>query len=294
MQNVETRVVTIIITYNGSKWIKKCLEQLFQSSVSSDVIIVDNNSTDNTLEIIRPFLDKIELIQLPANLGFGGANNIGIRRALKDGYSHIFLLNQDAYVQDDCISKLLSTAIQNPNYGIISPIQLDSTGQSMDQVFENQISKYYNPDPGVLLKELNKKIIAEIVEVRFVGAAAWLLSAEMVRKVGVFHPTFFHYGEDNNFAARVQHFGYKIGVQVTTAMIHDRKARDKTQFLSVKLRSFPLHQLLDIRKPLAIAWLVGYNQLMRTWKKLHKASGDKEKNSFWKSGNGSSPSLKKL
>lgn len=288
-----TKVATIIITYNGSYWIRKCLEHLFQSSETSHLIIVDNNSTDDTIEIIRPFLGKIELIQLPSNLGFGGANNIGIQRALELGFSHIFLLNQDGYVQKDCISKLLSASLLSPQFGILSPIQLDTTGQAMDPVFQGQVAKYYAPDTGNLLKELTKEKAAEPLEVRFVGAAAWFLTSELIKKVGLFHPVFFHYGEDNNFAARAQYFGFKIGIQVTAAMIHDRKSRKKSKFLPIKLRSFPLHQLLDIRKPFAIAWMVAYYQLIRTWKKLQKASGNKHKNQFLETRNWFFADLKK-
>jgi GT2 family glycosyltransferase len=154
---------------------------------------------------------------------------------------------------------------------------LDATGKAMDPVFKGQVAKHYAPDPDNLVEELTKEKAAEPVEVRFVGAAAWFLSSEMIKKVGLFHPVFFHYGEDNNFATRAQYFGFKLGIQVTSAMIHDRKLRKKAQFLPIKLRSFPLHQLLDIRKPFALAWMVAYYQLMRTWKKLHKASGNKHK-----------------
>lgn len=279
------KVATIIVTYNGSPWIKKCLEQLFQSSVDSHLIIVDNNSTDDTLEIIKHFHDRIELIQSSSNLGFGGANNIGIQRALELGYSHIFLLNQDAYVQKDCISKLLSTSLQSPQFGILSPVQLDASGNALDPVFQIQVSKYYAPDTDSLIKELTKEKPSEPIEVRFVGAAAWFLTSEMINKVGLFHPVFFHYGEDNNFAARAQYFGFRIGIQVTTAMIHDRKPRKKSKFLPIKLRSFPLHQLLDIRKPFAVAWMVAYYQLMRTWKKIQKTSGDKYKTQYLETRN---------
>jgi GT2 family glycosyltransferase len=274
------KVATIIVTYNGANWIRKCLEHLFESSVTSHLIIVDNSSTDDTLEIIKPFHDRIELIQSPSNLGFGGANNIGIQRALELGYSHIFLLNQDGYVQKDCISKLLSTSLCSPQYFILSPIQLDATGQAMDPVFKGQVAKSYSPDTKRLIKELSKENAIEPIEVRFVGAAAWFLSSDMIKKVGLFHPVFFHYGEDNNFAARAQYFGFKIGIQVTTAMIHDRKPRDKAQFLPIKFRTFPIHQLLDIRKPFALAWMVAYYQLIRNWKKLRKTSGDKYKSQF--------------
>lgn len=274
------RIVTIVITYNGSRWIKKCLEHLIDSSVSSDIILVDNKSTDDTIEIIKPYLQQVELIQLESNLGFGGANNIGVKRALSAGYSHIFLLNQDAYVRQDCISKLLATSLQNPEYGIISPIQLDTSGQGMDMVFKNQIKKHYNPDSNKLLKTLKQENINDVVEVRFVGAAAWFLSSDSIKKVGLFHPIFFHYGEDNNYGARVQYFGFKIGLQVTAAMIHDRNPRNNAKFLPIKLRSFPVHQLLDIRKPFVLAWIVGFHQLIRTWNKLRKVSGGKEKNLF--------------
>jgi len=273
-------VATIIVTYNGSKWIEKCLKNLLASTESTQIIIVDNNSSDNTIGLIKPYLNNIELIRLSANLGFGGANNIGIQWALSHGFSHFFLLNQDAYVQEDCISKLLYTALENPEYGIISPVQLNPTGIALDSVFSNQVKKYFNPDNTTLLGELAKRNPAKPVNIRFVGAAAWFLSAELIRKVGFFHPVFFHYGEDNNYAARAQYFGFNIGVQVTTAMIHDRAPRDKVEFLPVKLRSFPLHQLLDIRKPFIIGWMVGLYQLLRTWSKLKKISGDRYKELF--------------
>ncbi|MGY6742009.1 MAG: glycosyltransferase family 2 protein [Cecembia sp.] len=276
-----SNLATIIITYNGSKWIRKCLEHLYDSSVTSHIIIVDNNSTDNTIEVLEPFLEKIELIQLPTNLGFGGANNIGIKRAIESGYSHFFLLNQDAYVQKDCISKLLDSAKSYPDYGIISPIQLNSREEDMDSVFYDQIKKYYDPGKLDLFKAFNNEKIEEPVAVRFVGAAAWFISLDLIKKVGFFHPVFFHYGEDNNYAARAQFFGFKIGIQVATAMIHDRKPRVKSQFLSIKLRSFPLHQLLDIRKPFLVGWIVGFYQLLRTWKKLKKISGEKHKDIFF-------------
>jgi len=277
------RVATIIVTYNGSKWIKKCLEHLFESTIIPTIIIVDNNSTDDTMEVLRPFLEKIDLIQLPSNLGFGGANNIGMQRASELGYSHFFLLNQDAYVQKDCVSKLLETSISNPDYGIVSPVQLDQKGVAMDPVFYRQVYQYYDPSKEKLFNEFRRITSAKPIEVRFVGAAAWFLRADLVKKTGFFHPIFFHYGEDNNFAARAQYFGFKIGIQITTNVIHDRKPRENVGFLPVKLRSFPVHQLLDIRKPFVIGWIVGFYQLIKTWEKLKKTDGMKYKKQFLES-----------
>lgn len=279
------KVITIIVTYNGSKWIRKCLQCLINNTIKTDIMVLDNNSSDNTLDVIDPFLDKIELIKLPSNLGFGKANNIGIQKALDKGYSHFFLLNQDAYVKEDTIAKLLATSSQNPEYGIISPLQLNISENALDEVFENQVKKYYQPGFDQLREDLTKKSISEVKEVKFAGAASWFMTSELLKKVGLFHPKFYHYGEDNNLAARAQYFGFKIGIQVSTSMVHDRKPRDASKYLPTKLRTFPLHILLDIRKPFLVAWLVGYYQLIHIWTKLQKISEQKYESLFLETKN---------
>ncbi|UJP64204.1 glycosyltransferase family 2 protein [Mongoliitalea daihaiensis] len=267
-------ILTIIVTFNGARWIETCLRSLSESTLDSDILIIDNNSTDNTVDIIRSNSVDVQLIQSSTNLGFGGANNIGLLQAIKQGYDYVFLLNQDAYVAKDCLEKLYKSSLNSPTFGIISPIQLQPDGQNMDVVFENQVKKHYHPTTEVLLENQTQKNIQDLHEVRFVGAASWFVTRELIKKVGLFNPFFHHYGEDNNFAARAQYFGFKIGVQVTTSIIHDRKPRKKSDFLPVRLRTFPLHQLLDIRKPFVIAWLVGYHQLGRTSKKLRQLHGN--------------------
>ena len=70
----------IIVTYNGSKWIRQCLNSVCSSSIVPHCIVVDNNSSDNTVDIIKQHYHDVELVQLKSNLGFGGANNIGFHQ----------------------------------------------------------------------------------------------------------------------------------------------------------------------------------------------------------------------
>lgn len=78
------KVNTIIVTYNGAQWIEKCLDSLHECKVKTHILIVDNASTDNTLSIIREKYPEVELIESAKNLGFGKANNIGLRKALDE------------------------------------------------------------------------------------------------------------------------------------------------------------------------------------------------------------------
>lgn len=84
------------------QWLQKCLD----SCKGYQVIIVDNNSTDGTVSFIKENFPNIHLIPQTENLGFGQANNIGIKYALEQRAEYVFLLNQDAYLQEGCLGNL--------------------------------------------------------------------------------------------------------------------------------------------------------------------------------------------
>lgn len=93
------KVVVVIVTYNGTEWIEECLHSLRNSTLECTIIVVDNNSSDHTLDIIRDQFPAIKTIPQDTNLGFGRANNIGISYALKQRTEYVFLLNQDTKVE---------------------------------------------------------------------------------------------------------------------------------------------------------------------------------------------------
>ena len=109
------KIYSIIVTYNGMIWIEKCLKSVVDQS---EVIVVDNNSSDNTLNHIKQYFPSVKILPQSENLGFGKANNIGISYALNNGAEAVFLLNQDAHVEKECIDKLVKAHIENPEFGI--------------------------------------------------------------------------------------------------------------------------------------------------------------------------------
>lgn len=272
-------VYTIIVTYNGARWIDRCMQQLLESNMPTGIVVVDNASTDNTLDLLKKYEGRFELIRSQKNLGFGGGNNIGIQHALAAGADYIFLLNQDAYAEKDCIAQLVKSLEENNSYGIISPLQLDSSGEYLDTAFK----KYM---PASLPEDAIRKIIKErnsdIVPIRFVNAAAWMIPASALRKVGLFHPAFAHYGEDNHYCSRMQYHGFKTGIDCAAAVIHDRgnDPKDEKKHLLRQLRTVPLYTLLDIRKHFLLAWLLGYKKLKRIKKKLGGSISEEAKHVY--------------
>lgn len=230
-------IYVIIATYNSMKWINKCLHNVLQSDIKLHIILVDNCSTDKTVEFVKSNYPGIDLIQTNENLGFGRANNIGIQKAIENNADYVFLLNQDGYVEKDTIKKLVEFHASHPEYGVLSPQQKNGNGSGLDSKFEN-----------IVLKQCLTNTFEEsgrtIHDVSFVMAAFWLISPDCLTKVGVFDPIFFHYGEDGDYLSRVRFHGFKIGVVMDAIAYHDRQERVVPE--AQQLKSFYASQLASL------------------------------------------------
>lgn len=211
---INFKIYAIVVTFNGSKWIDKCFGSLVKSSLPLKVIAIDNGSTDKTPYIIRERFPQVEVIENGQNQGFGKANNIGLKKVVDDNADYAFLLNQDAWVENDTIEKLVEAKRYYPIYGIISPIEYYRPG-----VLDVKFEKYYAPKE--LLLNINRRD-KTIYETEFVNAAAWLISKEAINTVGGFDSIFPHYGEDVDFCRRLIINNFKIGIASQSSYYHDR------------------------------------------------------------------------
>lgn len=218
-------ILSIIVTYNGLKnnWIEKCLNSLLASSQKTDIIVIDNASTDETIKYIAEKFPSVETVKSNKNLGFGQANNMGLKKCLNENYNYAFLLNQDAWVEKDTIEKLIKISIQEPEFGILSPVHLNGKGNALDLNFSYHVApqncKHFYSDIF-----FNK--IKLIYPLKFVNAAAWLLTKTCIEKVGGFSPTFYHYAEDDNYCHRTLWNKLKIGIVPESRIYHDRENRE--------------------------------------------------------------------
>lgn len=202
------------------RWIDKCIDCLKKSSIVPRIVVIDNCSTDQTVDHIKEYYPDIHLITNKENKGFGQANNQGIEYAYSNNATHFFLLNQDAYVRPDTIERLVRV---QKEFGVevVSPVHLNGSGKTIDGSFGNYI--LHSNDHKKIMTDYLICSLEPYYKADYINAACWLLSRGIIVKVGGFDPLFSHYGEDNNYCQRVVYHHGTIAFVPNTFVCHDRE-----------------------------------------------------------------------
>ena len=220
------KVYVIIVTYNAMKWTERCFSSLRKSSVPLHTIVVDNGSSDGTQDYIRSNFPEVQLIQSETNGGFGKANNTGIEIAHRAGADFFYIMNQDAWIFEDSVQKLIDAYTSHPEpekLGILSPMHLDGTEKRFDLHFENYLGK--ETKDNRLFSDIFAAEVQPWYEINFVNAAHWLIPRKIIEKIGGFNPYFFHGAEDYEYINRVLYFGLKVVVCPHSKVVHDAKVQ---------------------------------------------------------------------
>jgi len=261
------KVCTVIVTYNGIKWIEKCLNSIINSTIESDVLVVDNGSTDGTFEYLEKDGGCKFLYQSNENLGFGKANNLALQQGYSEGYEYFLLLNQDAWIEENVIEQLMLRMQSETQYGISSPLHYNGSGTTLDTLFESYLSRMDSYQ-----RDLKSNAVRNgLYESKFINAACWMLNRNTLKEVGLFHPLFEHYGEDDNYIDRLHHHGLLLGLDPEVKMYHDRDGTGINHLKNDPARLFRRTMLRDMLDPSNRGpWSQAFKKARRISKKLSK------------------------
>jgi len=224
-------ITVIIVNYNVKYFLEQCLQSVQKAlqGISSEIIVVDNNSVDGSVKMIKEKFPDIELIANNANTGFSKANNQAIHIA-KGNY--ILLLNPDTVVEDDTFSKIIAFMNEHPEAGGLGVKMLDGKGNFLPE------SKRGLPTPAAAFykifglaklfpksRKFGKYHLGfldkdKIHEVEILSGAFFLIRKEVIEKTGTLDEAFFMYGEDIDLSYRIIKAGYKNYYFPETRIIH--------------------------------------------------------------------------
>lgn len=215
-------VSIIILNYNGKDFLEACLESVFQTDYPKfEVILVDNASTDNSLELIKHLFRKetrLKVVENSENLGFAEGNNVGLCYA---NGKYIVLLNIDTVTESSWLKELVSTMERDSTIGAAQSklLKLDDK-EIIDSA--GDIVDYYGTSAmiGGSWRERDTGQYDSLREIFSARGAAIILRKKIVDKIGLFDPDFFLSYEDVDLGWRIRLHGYKIVFVPNSVVYH--------------------------------------------------------------------------
>jgi GT2 family glycosyltransferase len=258
-------VITIILNTNRREDTLACLESLALSTYENHkIIVLDNHSTDGSVQAINDAYPEVEVIALEENLGYAGNNNVGIEAALKHGADWVFVLNEDTIVAPDCISRLVEIGEKDLQTGIVGPMVYHHDEANVIQSAGGKLSEYWD---GYHLgkNELDQGQFVEPHLVDWISGCAIMVRRAAIEQAGMIDAQFFYYWEETEWCLRTSRAGWRI-VHVPAAKIwHKGVQRNYTPKPLVTYYSTRSHlfMLLKHHAP-AAAWIYNWGQIFRT------------------------------
>ncbi len=224
-------ISVVIVNYNVRDFLHNCLQSLRRSlhGMASEIIVVDNHSTDSSVEFLTPLFPEVQFLALKENIGFGKANNVGFAMA-KGRY--VLCLNPDTLLSEDTMQVMVEYMEQHPDVGLSGCKLLNGDG-----TFQLACRRGF-PTPWVaftrsfglqslfpksqLFGRYNQTFrdVNATYEVDAVSGAFMFIRREALEQVRGFDPDFFMYGEDLDICYRVTLHGWKVAYVHTTSVIH--------------------------------------------------------------------------
>lgn len=231
----------VIVNYNVKHYLRQCLQSVFASDYPADMLdvwVVDNNSTDGSVEMLRQSFPQVHLIANNDNPGFAFANNQAIRQISKSsstidrGQEYLLLLNPDTLVQADTLSTSTTFLSTHPEAGALCVKMLNAQGQFLRESkrgFPSPATSFFKISGLIRLFPHHPTIAAyymghlsddAVNPIDILPGAYIMTRLSVIDQVGLLDEEYFMFGEDIDFSWRIRLAGYKNYYLPTTRILH--------------------------------------------------------------------------
>jgi GT2 family glycosyltransferase len=206
----EPFVVSVILNTSRRDDTLACLDSLARSTYKNHKsIVLDNHSTDGSVEAIHARYPEVEIAAIQENLGYAGNNNVGIKIAMEMGADWVFVLNEDTVLDENCLACLVEAAESDPKIGIAGPMvyhfdepeYIQSAGGMFGPYWQSMHLSKDEPDRGQWIAPHS---------VEWISGCAILVKRAVIEQVGMLDARFFYYWEETEWCLRSGKAGWRI------------------------------------------------------------------------------------
>lgn len=198
------KVLAVIPNWNADELLTECLKALASQTVECDLFVVDNGSTDNSVDVIKKYTEKYRLND--RNMGFTGGVNPGLEFAIKEGYDYVLLINNDAVADKKLVGELSRAIASDKRLGIATSKILMTQGNKIDSTGEFMSVWGLPFSRGRGRKDTGQ--FDNKTDVFGASGGASLYRVDMLKEVGIMDDDFFAYYEDVDLSYRAQLAGW--------------------------------------------------------------------------------------
>jgi len=205
------RVGIVVLTYNNYADTRECIDTLQGLTYEDhEIIVVDNASTDGSIERLRGELPQCVFVCNDKNLGYAGGNNRGIEAALERGAELVWILNNDTIVDKDALGWLVKEAVVSPKAGIIGSKVYYFKDKNRLFFAGGTINRWTGETRHVGYMEIDRGQYDSRSSVDYINGCNMLVRKECLEDVGALDEAYFLYFEETDLAVRAKRAGWEV------------------------------------------------------------------------------------
>ena len=217
---MRSEISVIIVAWNCRQVLSDCLRSILAQVKpdTSEVIVVDNASSDGTAEMVRQHFPSVKVIESQGNLGFARGNNLGLEAATGE---YVFLINPDVVVKEGTFARMMEYMKENPGVGMLGPKIVGRDGLVQRSCMRtptlwNQLCRALALDSltkksrvfgGYLMNDFRHDTLREV---DIINGCFWLVRRTALEQVGSMDPQFWMYADDLDWCRRYTEAGWKV------------------------------------------------------------------------------------
>ncbi|MFA6940920.1 MAG: glycosyltransferase family 2 protein [Clostridiaceae bacterium] len=242
------KTAIIILNFNSYNQTIECIESVKNITYPNyEIIVVDNNSKDDSLQLIKSSFPGIILLKSEDNLGYASGNNLGIKYALDENIEYICILNNDAAVDKNFLQPVIKTLIDDKKAAAAGPSICYYGQDDIIQAMGGNINLYTGLSSLKFKGKKHSEIKESLISVDYLGGACFVVKADILKKIGLIPENYFLFYEETEFFLNIKRQGYRL-ISVRDSKVYHKVSGTISKYKGLSYFFLNRNRILFVRR----------------------------------------------